>query len=124
MEKFTDNKDAIKSLLKQGKFVVSGRGTGKTMALAEILYEDKKSVVVVHNQSSYLALIGHYTRNYKKPIVKGTRIFVGTPDTEQRMLGIVDHLKQNIYVDEYLINHYTGPFYAAVTSFPLPVVVL
>lgn len=119
MEKFVDNKEAIKALLKQGKFVVSGRATGKTSALAEILFEDAYSVVVVPTFAGYNRLLDIYAEKYGTPPKDyRRRVFIGTTEAELKMKGFVVPSKHNIYVDEYHVNLYNGPFYAAVTSFP------
>lgn len=125
MENFEDNKEAIKALLKQGKIVVSGRGTGKTAALVELLHEDPRSIVVAPNQAGFNRLLDMYLDKYgagSTTALKG-RILRGTKETDN-MAGLIDPRRFDIYVDEYHINAYTGPYYAAVTSFPIPVVVL
>lgn len=125
MEKYVDNKDAIKSLLKQGKLVVSGRCTGKTEALVDLLREDPRAIVITPSEAGYRRLIDMYQEKYgDSESLKNRKVFRGSSQSTASMAGIIDPRSHDIYVDEFYINPYTGPFYAAVTSFPIPVVVL
>jgi hypothetical protein len=124
MEKFEDNKEAIKALLKQGKLVVSGRGTGKTAALVELLHENPRTIVIVPNSAGLVRLLDMYFDKYgESSHLSNRRVFVGTQQTDN-MAVLIDPRRFDIYVDEFNVNAYTGAFYAAVTSFDIPVVVL
>ena len=122
-EKFEDNKAAIKSLLKQGKLVVSNRATGKTAALVEIFHEDPRAVIVLPTEAGKQHFARSYAAAYGKQPDR-TRLLMGTQTLNGRHPDVLDPIRNNVYVDEYYINEYKGPFYAAVTSFPIPVVVL
>jgi hypothetical protein len=122
-EHFVDKKDAIKALLKQGNLVVSGRGTGKTQAMIELLHEDEKSVIIVLNETSRKNFLESYHRRYGD-LPDKDRVLVGTRELAGRYPELLDYYRYNVYVDEYYVNDYTGSFYAAATSFPVPVVVL
>ena len=119
MEIFNKSQE-IKRALLQGGLVVADRGTGKTRALSEILVEDPDAVVVVHNTAQkqqledYLFIKGYEMREANDKIILSLI-------AEKYLMG---KNNKNIYVDEYALNSYKGPFKAAVTSFPFAVKVI
>jgi hypothetical protein len=115
----------IKSLLQQGLFVIAQRGTGKTSALVAILREDPNSTVVVHNAAALQRLKELYVTRYGIELGKN-RILMGNTPPEKLKGRHVDFLYDlhKVYVDEFFMNEYRGPYFAAVSSSRIPVVIL
>ena len=117
--KFKDNTKKIKKALLQGGLVVSGRNTGKTKALAEILSEIPEAVVVVGQEAQasrlkmFLREIYHFSNSRANLKVINScskrALFIGYP---------ANFASEYVYVDEFYLNPYKGLFKAAVTSFP------
>ena len=121
---FKDNHKKIKKALLKGGLVVASRGTGKTRALAEILAENRKAIVIVGQQVQFSNLRYYLKENYDFTDSEvSSRVLFGV-DIERKLQGKVKKYYEDIYVDEYVYNPYDGPFYAAVTSFPFPVRVI
>jgi len=116
-----DQTQEIKKALLQGGLVFADRCSGKTKALAEILFEDSDAVVIVDNSfqsqtiKKYLLEKGLSYEAVKEKVV--TAQFADKYLIEQRS-------NKNIYVDEWYLNSYRGYFKAAVTSLPFPVKVV
>jgi len=114
-----NKKEEIKKALRRGGLVVAERGTGKTSALMEILMEGPAAVIIVPSNNYryvYIELI-----NEKYPGVFSKReicdfIILGD-EAETRLKG----LRRKVYVDEWCMCNYRGPFEAAVTSLPFPI---
>jgi hypothetical protein len=120
---FKDNKDKIKEALLQGGLVVAERGTGKTRALFEILIEEDNVAIIVPNESQrrrYIEFLKDRFPNGCSSLDLRNCIILDTPSNEHRLMG----LDKNVYIDEYFLCSYRGPFKAAVTSFPFPVKVV
>lgn len=113
-----DKSQEIKKALLQGGLVLSGRNTGKTKALAEILLEDRDAVVLVRTQGQFerlrqFLLDGGMSKN---------DIYGRILRSERELLG----LHKNVYIDEYFLflEPYSGHFKAATASLPFPVKVI
>lgn len=114
---FKDNKDRIKEALLKGGLVVAERGTGKSMALFEILLEQDNVVIIVPTEQqrrTYLVMLQDKFPNVYSAADLTNVIILDTSKTEERLKG----LNKDIYIDEYHLSKYRGPFKAAVTSFP------
>lgn len=117
------NTKKIKEALLRGGLVIADRGTGKTQALFEILLERSNVAIVVpteQQQQRYNDLIQEKFPNVYSKAELSNVIILDSPNTEQKLKG----LHRDIYVDEYFLCRYRGPFKAAVTSFPFPVTVI
>jgi transposase len=111
-------KDEIKAaLLGKGGLVIAERGSGKTQALVEILLENENAVVVASGH--YRDNILSYLREAGLPFDIAYRKIISP---NQKLYGPL--LTKDIYVEEYWASNYTGPFKAAVTSYPFPVTVI
>jgi hypothetical protein len=123
--KFIDNSKKIKKQLLKGGLVVSGRNAGKTKALSEILYEIPQSVVVVGQSAQADRLKIFLKENYGFTDAQVNDKVLLDRTAKKRFLGInVDFLYKYLYLDEFYLNGYRGPFKAAVTSFPWDVRVI
>ena len=120
---FKDNKDKIKEALLKGGLVVAERGTGKTSALFEILLEQGNAVIIVPTEQQrrrYSDLLQEeFPGIYSKMDLRDT-IMLDSSITEKLLLG----LNKDVYIDEYHLCKYRGPFKAAVTSFPFELTVI
>lgn len=117
---FKDNHKKIKKALLKGGLVVASRGTGKTRALAEILAENRRAIVIVGQQVQFSNLRRYLKENYDFTDAEvSSRVLFGF-DIERKLKGKIKNY-EDVYADEYVHNPYKGPFYAAVTSFPFPV---
>jgi hypothetical protein len=118
---FKNRKDEIKKALLQGGLIVSGRCSGKTWALAEILIEDSDAVVIVCQAAqmdtlkTFLHKAGLSEERIKNQVIPSY--------TTNRYLQ-ASIANKNVYVDEWSLNPYKGHFKAAVTSFHFPVKVI
>lgn len=123
--KFKDNSKKIKKALLEGGLVVSGRGTGKTRALAEILFEIPNAVVIVglHAQTSQLRLFLK-EKGLSDYLIKAKVITAREAEKRHAFTTDLGFITKYFYVDELYYNPYKGPFKAATTSFPYPVKVI
>ncbi len=113
----------MKEALRAGMVVVSPRATGKTEALVEIYHEDRDAAVVLPTEAGYRRFIELYEKKYGKMPDRRFLMLSGLKyDSKEYEMTELAHKK--VYVDELYISKYVGPFHAAVTSFPQPVVVM
>jgi hypothetical protein len=113
-------KDAIKRALLQGGLVVAPRGTGKTLALAEIVAKDPDALVIVPFQANYTTMRKMLIHLGLSAVEASKRVMLALRHSPNTFLGS----DKNIYVDEWAHNTYKGPFKAAVTTMPFPVKVV
>ena len=121
---FKDNSKKIKKALLKGGLVVADRGVGKTRALAEILLEQGNAVIIVPTEQQkrryYDFINDRFPGVYTKLDLRDT-IIIDSSNTEARLQGLFN---KEVYIDEYYLCKYRGPFKAAVTSFPFEVKVI
>lgn len=118
---FKDCTKKIKEALLQGGLVVADRCSGKSRALAEILFEDDDAVVIVDNANQ--------SEHIKKYLLEKGLSYEAVKDKVVSALYAEKYLQgaktnKNVYVDEWFHNTYRGYFKAATTSFPFAVKVV
>jgi len=115
---FKDKKNEIKKALLKGGLVIAERGVGKTTALLEILLDQTNMVIIVPTHTikeRYTdLLIERFPGVYTKMDFSDT-IILDSYKTEERLKG----LHKDVYIDEYFLCKYRGPFKAAVGTLPL-----
>jgi len=117
---YKNNTKKIKEALLKGGLVIAGRGKGKTTALFEILLEEDSVVIIVPTKQQrrrYCDLFKEKFPNVYSESELRDIIILDSPNAQIRLQG----LDKNIYIDEYFMCKYRGPFKAAVTSFPFAV---
>lgn len=103
----------IKEALLSGCIVNAPRGSGKTRALAEILSENKDAYAMVatfsqkENMTRYLLQLGMNLKDIEQRIVLATSVLKGRHN---------DILTKELYIDEYDLAKYRGPFIGATTT--------
>lgn len=107
-------KNKIKKALLQGGLVIANRGSGKTEAILEILMEDSNAIAIVHTSYAkdrfFQLLNSKYPGVYSKNELN--KKIISSYNAEEKLKG----LHRDVYVDEYFLCNYKGPFKAAVSS--------
>jgi len=118
--KFDDKIKEIKKALLENKFVISLRNSGKTSALAEILIENRRAIVITPNYRQKQRLIELLRSKYNAMSKQIERRIVPSYIANDRnyFIGLERDILDNIYVDEYFISSYRGPYKSAVSSLP------
>lgn len=108
-----DRVKQIKKALLSGCIVNAPRGSGKTRALAQILSERENSAVIVasfaqkENMTRYLLQLGMHLEEIERRIVLSTSVLRGLHN---------DVLSKELYIDEYDLAKYRGPFHGATMT--------
>jgi hypothetical protein len=117
--------DQMKAALKNGSLVVSGRNSGKTLALLELFYELPLMIVVLHNESARKRFLDMYQERYGElPANKKGRVLNGSSNKVQDDLKYRNNWLYNVYIDEREMNPYKGPYWSAISTFDKPLVIL
>lgn len=115
--KIKDQSQEIKEALKAGGLVICGRGSGKTKALVEIVAEDPFAVVVVGQHAQRARIIAMLMgKGYSKYQAENKTVYSVDAGMDERRFR-----DKAVYLDEYFMNGYRGPFFAAVSSCPFSV---
>jgi hypothetical protein len=112
----------MKEALRAGTIVVSPRCSGKTEALVEIYHEDRDAAVIFAVEAQYRRFVDLYEKKYGKQPDKRFLMLGGFKSKEPE--DVARMATKKLYIDELYISRFVGPFHAAVTSFPMPVVVM
>lgn len=118
---FMEKYKQIKNEILAGGLIIAGRNSGKTMAMVEVLIDNPKAILLVHNYNALNRVKQLLAECGGKGFMAIDRVMLGgTKD----LTGIVEPDGSNVYVDEWHLNAYRGPFKAAVTSVPYVVKVV
>lgn len=120
---YKNRKEEIKEALRQGGLIVSGRNSGKTIALVELLLEDKRSMVLVSSLKNSKHIHSMLMENGLTKD-EADRKIVTIQNVEMRAGYSTSFPSKYLYIDNWLGTDYRGPFKAAVTSFPFKIKVL
>ena len=116
--KFVNKIKKIKKALLKGGLVISNRNTGKTAALAEILTENSRAIVITPTEQQKQRLVDMLIKDGTlTPKEINERVLIAHI-AKKKLFGNHQDYIHEIYLDEYFINSYNGPYTGAVSSLP------